>query len=88
MLPYWYDRIAVQLVAGQRVLVVAHGNSLRALIKHLDGIGDDEIASLNIPTGVPLRYQLSKDLKVVTSSYLGDQEAIEAAAARVAGQAG
>lgn len=88
MLPYWYDRIAPQLIAGMRVLVVAHGNSLRALVKHLDNIGDDTIASLNIPTGAPLRYELDKNLKVLTSSYLGDQEAIKAAAARVAEQAG
>jgi 2,3-bisphosphoglycerate-dependent phosphoglycerate mutase len=63
MLPYWYDGIVPDLRAGQSVLVVAHGNSLRALVKHLDGIGDDEIAGLNIPTGVPLLYTLDDDLR-------------------------
>ena len=62
MLPYWYDAIVPDLQAGRRVLVVAHGNSLRALVKHLDGIGDDDIAGLNIPTGVPLLYTLGQDL--------------------------
>ena len=88
MLPYWYDRIALQLLAGKRVLVVAHGNSLRALVKHLDGIADDAIADLNIPTGMPLRYQLDQNLKVLTASYLGDKEGVDAAAQRVAEQAG
>ncbi|HEX4700449.1 MAG TPA: phosphoglyceromutase [Actinomycetes bacterium] len=62
MLPYWYDGIVPDLRAGRSVLVVAHGNSLRALVKHLDGIGDDDIAGLNIPTGVPLLYTLDQDL--------------------------
>jgi 2,3-bisphosphoglycerate-dependent phosphoglycerate mutase len=62
MLPYWYDQIVPDLAAGRSVLVVAHGNSLRALVKHLDGIGDDEIAGLNIPTGIPLLYALDADL--------------------------
>ena len=63
MLPYWYDAIVPDLAAGQTVLVVAHGNSLRALVKHLDGIGDDEIAGLNIPTGIPLVYELDADFR-------------------------
>jgi 2,3-bisphosphoglycerate-dependent phosphoglycerate mutase len=63
MLPYWYDAVVPDLRAGQTVLVVAHGNSLRALVKHLDGIADDEIAGLNIPTGVPLRYDLDDALR-------------------------
>jgi 2,3-bisphosphoglycerate-dependent phosphoglycerate mutase len=63
MLPYWYDGIVPDLRAGRSVLVVAHGNSLRALVKHLDGIGDDDIAGLNIPTGVPLLYTLDQDLR-------------------------
>jgi 2,3-bisphosphoglycerate-dependent phosphoglycerate mutase len=63
MLPYWYDGIVPDLRAGQSVLVVAHGNSLRALVKHLDGIGDDDIAGLNSPTGVPLLYTLDQDLR-------------------------
>lgn len=88
MLPYWYDDIVPDLRAGRQVLVAAHGNSLRALVKHLDGIPDDEIPGLNIPTGIPLVYRLDKDLKVVDSRYLGDEEAAKAAAAAVAAQAG
>ncbi|MCA0145965.1 phosphoglyceromutase [Blastococcus sp. LR1] len=63
MLPYWYDAIVPDLRAGKTVLVAAHGNSLRALVKHLDGMGDDEVVGLNIPTGVPLRYDLDADLR-------------------------
>ncbi len=63
MLPYWYDAIVPDLRAGRNVLVTAHGNSLRALVKHLDGMGDDEVVGLNIPTGVPLRYDLDADLR-------------------------
>jgi 2,3-bisphosphoglycerate-dependent phosphoglycerate mutase len=63
MLPYWYDAIVPDLLAGRNVLVAAHGNSLRALVKHLDGMGDDEVVGLNIPTGVPLRYDLDDDLR-------------------------
>jgi 2,3-bisphosphoglycerate-dependent phosphoglycerate mutase len=63
MLPYWYDAIVPDLRAGYTVLVAAHGNSLRALVKHLDGMGDDEVVGLNIPTGVPLRYDLDADLR-------------------------
>ena len=88
MLPYWYDDIVPDLRAGRTVLVVAHGNSIRALVKHLDGIPDDEIAELNIPTGVPLRYDFDASLRVTGSGYLGDQAAAEAAAAAVAAQAG
>lgn len=88
MLPYWYDAIVPDLRAGRRVLVAAHGNSLRALVKHLDGVSDEEISELNIPTGIPLLYRLDADLKVVERRYLGDPEAAEAAAAAVAAQAG
>ena len=88
MLPYWYDAIVPDLTDGKTVLVVAHGNSLRALVKHLDGISDDEIPSLNIPTGVPLRYELDGDMRAVSSEYLGDPVAIAAAAESVAKQAG
>lgn len=88
MLPYWYDRIVPDLLAGKTVLVVAHGNSLRALVKHLDGISDEEISGLNIPTGIPLRYQLDKNLKVLSAGYLGDEAAAKAAADAVAKQAG
>ena len=65
MLPYWYDAIVPDLRSGATVLVAAHGNSLRALVKHLDGMGDDEVVGLNIPTGVPLRYDLDDDLRPV-----------------------
>lgn len=88
MLPYWYDAIVPDLRSGNTVLVAAHGNSLRALVKHLDGISDDEISGLNIPTGIPLRYELDRDLNVVSSEYLGDAAAAAAAAAKVAAQAG
>ena len=87
MLPYWYDAIAADLREGKRVLVVAHGNSLRALVKHLDGISDDAIPSLNIPTGIPLAYDLDADLARVGSRYLGDPEAAKKAAEKVANQA-
>jgi 2,3-bisphosphoglycerate-dependent phosphoglycerate mutase len=87
MLPYWYDEIVPDLLASRTVLVAAHGNSLRALVKHLDGISDDAIAALNIPTGIPLRYDLDADLRPVTvgGTYL-DPEAAREAAAAVANQ--
>ncbi len=87
MLPYWYDAIVPDLLAGRKVLVAAHGNSLRALVKHLDGISDEAIAKLNIPTGIPLLYDLDADLKPVTTggTYL-DPEAAREAAAAVANQ--
>ena len=85
MLPYWYDAIVPDLRAGRITLVVAHGNSLRALVKHLDGISDADIAGLNIPTGIPLAYELNDDLGVIGSSYL-DPKAAETAAAAVAAQ--
>jgi 2,3-bisphosphoglycerate-dependent phosphoglycerate mutase len=83
MLPYWYDEIAPDLLAGGTVLVAAHGNSLRALIKHLDDISDDDITGLEIPTGVPLVYRLGADLQVGSREDLGDPEAIAAAAEAV-----
>jgi len=87
LLPYWYDAIVPDLAAGRTVLVVAHGNSLRALVKHLDDIGDDEIAGLNIPTGIPLRYELDERFRPVKpgGEYL-DPEAAEAAIQAVANQ--
>jgi 2,3-bisphosphoglycerate-dependent phosphoglycerate mutase len=85
-LPYWESDIAPDLRAGKRVLVAAHGNSLRALVKYLDGIGDDAIVGLNIPTGVPLVYELDDDLRPVSSRYLGDQAKVAAAMAAVAAQ--
>jgi 2,3-bisphosphoglycerate-dependent phosphoglycerate mutase len=87
MLPYWYDTIVPDLRAGKTVLVTAHGNSLRALVKHLDGIGEDEIVGLNIPTGIPLVYELDEDLKPTEprGRYL-DPAAAEEAIAAVANQ--
>jgi 2,3-bisphosphoglycerate-dependent phosphoglycerate mutase len=81
MLPYWYDGIVPDLVAGRVTLVAAHGNSLRGLVKHLDGISDDEIVDLNIPTGQPLVYELDDRLSVVESRYLDPVAAAEAAEA-------
>ncbi len=87
MLPYWYDAIVPDLRAGEVVIVSAHGNSLRALVKHLDRISDEEIPGLNIPTGIPLVYELDGDLRPISSNYLGDPEAAAAAARAVAEQA-
>jgi 2,3-bisphosphoglycerate-dependent phosphoglycerate mutase len=86
VLPYWYDVIAPQLLAGQDVLVTAHGNSLRALVMHLEHVSEEEIAGLNIPTGAPRVYTFDDRLAVTSAAYLGDQEAIAAAAAAVAAQ--
>ncbi|PJJ73056.1 2,3-bisphosphoglycerate-dependent phosphoglycerate mutase [Diaminobutyricimonas aerilata] len=86
MLPYWESDITADLAAGHTVLVTAHGNSLRALVKHLDGIGDDEIANLNIPTGIPLVYELDDDFRPVGPSRYLDPEAAAAGAAAVASQ--
>ena len=88
MLPYWYDTVVPDLLAGREPLVVAHGNSLRALVKHLDGISDEDIIDLNVPTGVPLLYELDDDFTPISSRYLGDPEAAQAAADAVARQAG
>ncbi len=84
--PCWDAVIAPQVKAGQNVLISAHGNSLRALVKMLDDISDDDITGFNIPTGVPLAYELDTDLKPVSSEFLGDPEAIAKAAAAVAAQ--
>jgi 2,3-bisphosphoglycerate-dependent phosphoglycerate mutase len=86
-LPHWHEVIAPDIKAGKRVLIVAHGNSLRALVKYLENIPDDKIVELNIPTGIPLIYSLNEDLKPLTKYYLGDQAAAEAKAAAVANQA-
>jgi 2,3-bisphosphoglycerate-dependent phosphoglycerate mutase len=86
-LPYWHETIAPDITAGKRVLIVAHGNSLRALVKFLENVSDDEIVERNIPTGIPLVYQLNDDLKALNRFYLGDQAAAEAKAAAVANQA-
>ena len=85
-LPYWDDTIAPDIRSGNRVLIAAHGNSLRALIKHLDGISDDEIVGLNIPTGAPLVYELDEDLQPIKHYYLGDADEIEARMKAVADQ--
>jgi 2,3-bisphosphoglycerate-dependent phosphoglycerate mutase len=85
-LPYWHETIAPRIRSGSRVLITAHGNSLRALVKFLDGISDDEIVELNIPTGIPLVYELDAALKPIKSYYLGDAEAAKTAAAAVAKQ--
>ncbi|PPL19699.1 MULTISPECIES: phosphoglyceromutase [Microterricola] len=86
MLPYWESDITVDLRAGKTVLVTAHGNSLRALVKHLDGISDDDIAELNIPTGIPLVYKLGEDLMPLGPGEYLDPEAAAAGAAAVAAQ--
>ncbi|MFZ4584170.1 MAG: 2,3-diphosphoglycerate-dependent phosphoglycerate mutase [Acidimicrobiia bacterium] len=88
MLPYWYDQIVPDLQSGHLTLVAAHGNSLRALVKHLEGIGNDAITELNIPTGVPIVYELDDAFTVVGKRELGDPNAIRAAAEAVAQQAG
>jgi 2,3-bisphosphoglycerate-dependent phosphoglycerate mutase len=85
-LPYWHDAIAPRIGSGSRVLIVAHGNSLRALVKYLDGISDEAIVELNIPTGIPLVYELDANLKPTNSYYLGDPEAAKKAATAVANQ--
>ncbi|HEY8924852.1 MAG TPA: 2,3-diphosphoglycerate-dependent phosphoglycerate mutase [Polyangia bacterium] len=87
MLPYWYDAIVPDLRLGRQVGVVAHGNSLRALVKHLDHVSEAEIVELNIPTAIPLVYELDDNLKAVKHYYLGDPEAAKRAAEAVAKQA-
>ncbi len=86
VLPYWDETVAPAIRAGQRVLIAAHGNSIRALVKYLDGISDADIVGLNIPNGIPLVYELDADLKPLRSYYLGDAEAAARAAAAVASQ--
>ncbi len=86
VVPYWQMEIAPQIRAGKNVIIAAHGNSLRALIKHLDHIADDDIVALNIPTAVPLVYELTDDLKPIRHYYLGDQDEIAKAQAAVAAQ--
>jgi 2,3-bisphosphoglycerate-dependent phosphoglycerate mutase len=86
-LPYWHETIAPAILAGKRVFIVAHGNSLRALVKYLDNIEESEIVELNIPTGIPLVYELDERLRPITHYYLGDPKKAAAAAAAVANQA-
>ena len=85
-MPYWHETIAPAITSGQRVIIAAHGNSLRALVKDLDNIPESEIVELNIPTGIPLVYELDDDLKPIRHYYLGDPAAAAAAAAKVAAQ--
>lgn len=85
-LPLWHEQIAPQIKAGKRVIIAAHGNSLRALVKYLDNISDEDIVGLNIPTGVPLVYELDDDLKPLKSYYLGDQAELQKAINAVANQ--
>jgi len=86
VLPAWNDSIAPSIKAGKRVLIAAHGNSIRALIKYLDGISDSDIVGLNIPNGIPLVYELDENLKPIRHYYLGDAAAAAAAAAAVGNQ--
>lgn len=85
-LPYWHEPISPAIKSGKRVIIVAHGNSLRALVKYLDGVSDEEIVKLNIPTGIPLVYDLDDHLKPSRKFYLGDQESVEKAMQAVANQ--
>jgi 2,3-bisphosphoglycerate-dependent phosphoglycerate mutase len=86
-LPYWFDHIVPSIKAGKKVLICAHGNSLRALVKHLDQVSEEDILELNIPTGIPLVYELDANLKATKHYYLGDPEAAKKAAEAVANQA-
>jgi 2,3-bisphosphoglycerate-dependent phosphoglycerate mutase len=86
VVPYWNETIVPDIKSGGRIIIAAHGNSLRALVKHLDGVSDADILELNIPTGIPLVYELDADIKPITHYYLGDREAVAAAAAAVANQ--
>jgi 2,3-bisphosphoglycerate-dependent phosphoglycerate mutase len=85
-LPYWHEAIVPEVQAGRRIVIAAHGNSLRALVKHLDGVSEADIVGLNIPTGIPLVYELEDDLKPIRHFYLGDPEAARKAAEAVANQ--
>ena len=86
VLPFWNDTMAPAIRSGQRVVVAAHGNSIRALVKYLDNISDNDIVGLNIPNGIPLVYELDDNLKPIRHYYLGDAEAAAKAAAAVASQ--
>ena len=85
-LPYWHETIAPQVRAGKRVIITAHGNSLRALVKYLDDVSDADIVNLNVPTGVPLVYELDDSLAPISSRYLGDPDAVQKAMQSVANQ--
>jgi len=85
-LPYWNDTIVPTIKSGKKVLISAHGNSLRALVKHLDQVSDNEITDLNIPTGIPLVYELDEELKPLKHYYLADEEEVKKATQAVANQ--
>lgn len=85
-LPFWYDQIIPELILGKKIIIVAHGNSLRALVKHLDNVSEKEITELNIPTGIPLIYELNENFKPIKHYYLGDAAALETAMQAVANQ--
>jgi 2,3-bisphosphoglycerate-dependent phosphoglycerate mutase len=87
VLPFWHSTLVPEIKSGRRVLIVAHGNSIRAMVKYLDNISEADITELNIPTGLPLVYELDKDLKPIKSYYLGDAEEAAKKAAAVANQA-
>jgi 2,3-bisphosphoglycerate-dependent phosphoglycerate mutase len=86
VMPFWNDALAPAMKAGKRIVVAAHGNSIRALVKYLDNIADDAIVGVNIPNGIPLVYELDDNLKPIRHYYLGDAEAAAKAAAAVAAQ--
>ncbi len=86
VVPYWENEIAPQIKAGKRIIIAAHGNSLRAMVKFLDGISDDDIVGVNIPTGMPMVYELDENLKPISKKYIGDPEAVASAMAAVAAQ--
>jgi len=85
-LPFWYDQVIPELLLGKKIIISAHGNSLRALVKYLDNVPEKEIVELNIPTGIPLVYELDENLKPIKHYYLGDREAVAAAMQAVANQ--
>ena len=86
VVPFWNETIVPSIRSGKRVVVAAHGNSIRALIKHLDGVSDSDIVNLNIPNGIPLVYELDAQMKPLRHFYLGDADAVAQAAAAVAAQ--
>lgn len=86
VVPYWEKKISPQIKSGKRILIAAHGNSLRALVKHLDQVSNDEITGLNIPTGIPLVYELDQELHPIRHSYLGDQEKLKKEMEAIANQ--
>ena len=85
-LPYWHESIAPEIKEGKRIIIAAHGNSLRALVKYLDDLSEEEVLKLNIPTGMPLVYELDEELRPIKNYYLGDEEAVKAAMESVANQ--